>query len=226
MGRADRLQVRHRAPAHHATAGRGSPIRVGHLARARRLQERDEVGPRLLVFDAPVQHAVLRQKGRRVGEPGVEGFLIPHELGLLERLRIAREARRRAGLPPPQARQARPGHVAVGLERVTGDACAEHERATIRIAIRLGQGGPESPEKKQPHQGLHRYPHPAHRHKPHGVLWLAVLDETHELPASSSTGAAVNRTRRCRFGLVQARQVDLGGCGSGAISQSDLAIST
>src|SRR5262249_39816485 len=67
----------------------------------------------------------------------VERVVGPEDAGRFERGGIAREARQRSGPSVPDFRQARAGHVAVGLERMAGNAGTVHAFAARGIA-RLG----------------------------------------------------------------------------------------
>src|SRR2546422_102220 len=69
-------------------------------------------------------------------EPSVERRRVPGRPGVLEGVRVARESGDRAGAPVPDRREAGPGEVNAGLDRMTGRALLEEGSAASRIAAR------------------------------------------------------------------------------------------
>src|SRR5882724_6516946 len=84
------------------------------------LQVGDQIRSRFRLSDAPERHVIARNEFRRVGEPGVEGLVIPDDIRGLESGRIPLEVMCAAGLPAEQTGKAWTGHV---LARLEGMAC-------------------------------------------------------------------------------------------------------
>src|SRR5205807_6548027 len=69
----------------------------------------------------------------------VQRTIVPDDAGRLKCMRIALEACEATCLAPPQSGEARPRHVAVSFERMTGGADAERLRNAGCVAL-LGGG--------------------------------------------------------------------------------------
>ena len=112
------------------------------------------------ILTALPKMAKAAQSEDLVLDPFVERVVVPDDAGRFERGRVAREARERAGLPIPELRQARPGHVAIGFERMTRNAGAVHALAARGIA-RFGHRSPAGQEEHCDRKGqnaFHRRP--------------------------------------------------------------------
>src|SRR3989449_7740750 len=125
------FQITPLAHRHHSGASGPRCLSLGE-----RLEIRDHVGALARIFHPRKGHGGIRDDRLRAREPSVERRRVPGRPGVLEGVRVARESGDRAGAPVPDRREAGPGEVNAGLDRMTGRALLEEGSAASRFAAR------------------------------------------------------------------------------------------
>jgi hypothetical protein len=104
----------------------------------RALQESEQVGALLAVFDASECHLIAGYEMLRIGDPFIERLVVPNDVRRLQRRRVPVEICHTACLPIPQVREAWTCHVLVRLQGMTSRARAEYALASVRVTVRTG----------------------------------------------------------------------------------------